>query len=195
MQGETGNCWIFAISTSATFFLAQLLHKLRSTCNVSFLCCGLLNDAFNIRTIHCLGNAIMVTSWSLFLMRNSFSVGPQLYANSARIMGMVHIWHSIYATHLYVTDTDTASMQPIFTLLILMFICCKISCTETPWLSETRFLSLSVFTWFCSCGGLYVVTICTTHFNKPKLYILPTECMCVFSMVLTINSDCLPEQH
>jgi hypothetical protein len=27
------------------------------------------------------------------------------------------------------------------------------------------------------------------------LYILPTECIHVFRMVLTINSDCFPKQH
>jgi hypothetical protein len=35
-------------------------------------------------------------------------------------------------------------------------------------------------------------TIC---FNKLKLWILPTKCICVFRMVLTINSDCFPKQH
>jgi hypothetical protein len=40
-----------------------------------------------------------------------------------------------------------------------------------------------------------MVTICTTRFNTPKLYILPTQCICVFRMVLTINSDCFPKQH
>jgi hypothetical protein len=28
-----------------------------------------------------------------------------------------------------------------------------------------------------------------------KLYILPTQCICVFRMVLTINSDCFRKQH
>jgi hypothetical protein len=27
------------------------------------------------------------------------------------------------------------------------------------------------------------------------LSFLPTECICVFRMVLTINSDCFPKQH
>jgi hypothetical protein len=40
-----------------------------------------------------------------------------------------------------------------------------------------------------------VVTICTTCYNIPKLCILPTECICVFRTVLTINSDCFPKQH
>jgi hypothetical protein len=40
-----------------------------------------------------------------------------------------------------------------------------------------------------------VVTICTTFFNILKLYILPTQCICVFRMVLTVNSDCFPQQH
>jgi hypothetical protein len=31
--------------------------------------------------------------------------------------------------------------------------------------------------------------------NTPKLCILPTECICVFHMVLTVNSDCFPKQH
>jgi hypothetical protein len=33
-------------------------------------------------------------------------------------------------------------------------------------------------------------TVCTTCFNILKLYILHTDCICVFHMVLTINSDC-----
>jgi hypothetical protein len=28
-----------------------------------------------------------------------------------------------------------------------------------------------------------------------KLCILPSECICVFRMVLTINSDCFTKQH
>jgi hypothetical protein len=34
---------------------------------------------------------------------------------------------------------------------------------------------------------------CIYHIRK--LYILPTQCICVFRMVLTINSDCFPKQH
>jgi hypothetical protein len=34
-----------------------------------------------------------------------------------------------------------------------------------------------------------VVTICTTRLNTPKLCILPTQCICVFRMVLTVNCD------
>jgi hypothetical protein len=40
-----------------------------------------------------------------------------------------------------------------------------------------------------------VVNIYTICFNTLKLCILPTECICVFRMVLTINSDCFPKQH
>jgi hypothetical protein len=40
-----------------------------------------------------------------------------------------------------------------------------------------------------------VVTVCTTFFNTPKLCILPTQCIYVFRMVLTINSDCFPKQQ
>jgi hypothetical protein len=40
-----------------------------------------------------------------------------------------------------------------------------------------------------------VVTICTTCFNTLKLCILPTQCVCVFRMILTISSDCFPKQH
>jgi hypothetical protein len=39
------------------------------------------------------------------------------------------------------------------------------------------------------------VTICTTCCNALKLCIPPTQCICVFRMVLTINSDCFPKQH
>jgi hypothetical protein len=34
-----------------------------------------------------------------------------------------------------------------------------------------------------------------TRFNILKFCILPTECICVFRTVLTINSDCFPKQH
>jgi hypothetical protein len=40
-----------------------------------------------------------------------------------------------------------------------------------------------------------VVTIYTICFNIPELCILFTQCICVFRMVLTINSDCFPKQH
>jgi hypothetical protein len=30
---------------------------------------------------------------------------------------------------------------------------------------------------------------------KKKICIFPAECICVFSMVVTINSDCFPKQH
>jgi hypothetical protein len=40
-----------------------------------------------------------------------------------------------------------------------------------------------------------VVTICTNLFHVQKPSILPTQCIYVFPMILTINSDCLPKQH
>jgi hypothetical protein len=40
-----------------------------------------------------------------------------------------------------------------------------------------------------------VVSIYTTRFNTLKLCILPTQCICVFRMVLTMNSDCFLKQH
>jgi hypothetical protein len=40
-----------------------------------------------------------------------------------------------------------------------------------------------------------VVSIRTTCFNIPPLCILPTQCICVFRMVLTINRDCFPKHH
>jgi hypothetical protein len=40
-----------------------------------------------------------------------------------------------------------------------------------------------------------VVTKCTICFNILKFYILHTQCICVFRMVLTINSDCFHKQH
>jgi hypothetical protein len=39
-----------------------------------------------------------------------------------------------------------------------------------------------------------VVTIYTTCFNIVKLYILPTQCIYVFHVVLTINRDCFPKR-
>jgi hypothetical protein len=40
-----------------------------------------------------------------------------------------------------------------------------------------------------------VVTICTTLFNTLNLRVLPTQCICVFRKVVTINSDCFPKQN
>jgi hypothetical protein len=40
-----------------------------------------------------------------------------------------------------------------------------------------------------------VFTMCTICFNVLKLCILPTQCICVLRMVLTINSDYFPKQH
>jgi hypothetical protein len=39
--------------------------------------------------------------------------------------------------------------------------------------------------------GYYIYT-CS---NTPKLYILPTRCICAFRLVLTINSNCFPKQQ
>jgi hypothetical protein len=40
-----------------------------------------------------------------------------------------------------------------------------------------------------------VATICTTCFNISKPCIIPTECIFVFRMVLTLNIDYFPKQH
>jgi hypothetical protein len=40
-----------------------------------------------------------------------------------------------------------------------------------------------------------VVTICTTCFNILKLYVLRTECINVFHVVLMINRDGFSKQH
>jgi hypothetical protein len=40
-----------------------------------------------------------------------------------------------------------------------------------------------------------LVTMCTTCFKIKILFILPTECMYMFYVVLTINSNCFPKQH
>jgi hypothetical protein len=40
-----------------------------------------------------------------------------------------------------------------------------------------------------------VITIYTTHFNILKLCILPTQCICVFHVVLTINIGYFSKQH
>jgi hypothetical protein len=40
-----------------------------------------------------------------------------------------------------------------------------------------------------------VVAVCTNLFDVQKLCILPTQCIYVFHMVLTINSDYFPKQH
>jgi hypothetical protein len=38
-------------------------------------------------------------------------------------------------------------------------------------------------------------TACAISFNTLKLCVLPTQCVCVFYIVLTVNSVCLPKQH
>jgi hypothetical protein len=40
-----------------------------------------------------------------------------------------------------------------------------------------------------------MVNICTTCLNIKENCILPTQCICVFRMILTINSDYFPNQH
>jgi hypothetical protein len=40
-----------------------------------------------------------------------------------------------------------------------------------------------------------VVIMCTTYFSIHNLCVLPTQCICVFRVVLTINSDYFPKQH
>jgi hypothetical protein len=51
--------------------------------------------------------------------------------------------------------------------------------------------------WVCALVKSTIqspVTIaCTTSFNTLKLCILPTQWICVFRMVLTVNRDCLPK--
>jgi hypothetical protein len=39
------------------------------------------------------------------------------------------------------------------------------------------------------------VTICTTSFNIPQLYVLPTQCIYVFRVDLRTTSDYFPTQH
>jgi hypothetical protein len=38
-------------------------------------------------------------------------------------------------------------------------------------------------------------SLCTACVNTLQICIVPTQCICVFRMVLTINSDCFPKQH
>jgi hypothetical protein len=40
-----------------------------------------------------------------------------------------------------------------------------------------------------------VVIVCTPCFNIKGLHILHTQCVCVFRMVLIINSNYFPKQH
>jgi hypothetical protein len=40
-----------------------------------------------------------------------------------------------------------------------------------------------------------VVTRCIARLNIQKLCILPTDCIYVLRIVLTINSDCFPKQY
>jgi hypothetical protein len=40
-----------------------------------------------------------------------------------------------------------------------------------------------------------MIIIYTTRFNILKLCIVLTQCICVFHVILTVNSDCFPKQH
>jgi hypothetical protein len=60
---------------------------------------------------------------------------------------------------------------------------------------NTWIVPLLLFTFPISPLKSPVVTICTTCFSLLELCILHTECICVFRMVLTINSDCFPKQQ
>jgi hypothetical protein len=42
---------------------------------------------------------------------------------------------------------------------------------------------------------MVTIYVCTTCYNIQKLCILPTQCIYVFRMILTINSDYFPKQH
>jgi hypothetical protein len=42
---------------------------------------------------------------------------------------------------------------------------------------------------------LFYFNLCPIYWLSLVLCILPTECVCLFCMVLTTNSDCLSEQH
>jgi hypothetical protein len=57
-----------------------------------------------------------------------------------------------------------------------------------------RFLKFSMLKYNFNLQNPMVIT-CTTHFSILKFYFLPTEYICVFRMVLTINSVYFPKQH
>jgi hypothetical protein len=58
------------------------------------------------------------------------------------------------------------------------------------------FLATKILVWLTDFNILKPgYSICSTCCNTLKLCILPTQCVCVFRMVLTINSDCFPKQH
>jgi hypothetical protein len=61
--------------------------------------------------------------------------------------------------------------------------------------SNPRWKGEDLKTWRTLTRLSPVVTICTTLFDTSKLCILPTQCIWVSRMVLTINSDCFPKQH
>ena len=60
----------------------------------------------------------------------------------------------------------------------------RLQCEQPlPWKAE----NINIFS--------LVVTLCTTIFNIYKLYVLPTQCICVFYVDLRTNSDYFPIQH
>jgi hypothetical protein len=40
-----------------------------------------------------------------------------------------------------------------------------------------------------------MVTVLIICFNNLKLYILPTECICEFRVILRVNSDYFPQNY
>jgi hypothetical protein len=75
-------------------------------------------------------------------------------------------------------------------------VCKGVSCVDILIPSaQRRDLTLQVFDLFQLTFESTVVSICTTCSNILQPIILTTQCIYVFHMILTINSDCFPKQH
>jgi hypothetical protein len=76
---------------------------------------------------------------------------------------------------------------PLHTRGLMYFVCSEIlKCDFTNGTGKV----VPAFNAVKAHWSLYVPLVLTL-----KLCMLPTECTCVFRMVLTINSDCFPKRH
>jgi hypothetical protein len=92
----------------------------------------------------------------------------------------------------WLTSATSSRHSPAMLPSWLIFWRCLVRISSvTPTILTNIILPNDTLTHY-SRSGYYIYTTC---FNKLELCILSTECICVFLMVLTINSDCFPKQH
>jgi hypothetical protein len=107
------------------------------------------------------------------------------------------------AGSVYITANKYTKLYIIIFLFVAITLCkCStgVKPNEAPPMAVVGSLSIVIpyggqilWSWFWLTLQSPVVAICTTRFNMLKPYILPTQCICVFRTVLTINIGCFPE--